>query len=76
MLMTLGIILIGMWFIVGRSIGFLGVIIAVILLSSVFSHDPLAQLAMRFIMNIGMPLLVLWGFLRVVMGNNSSKRRP
>lgn len=76
MLMTLGIVPIGMWLIVGRGIGLLGGIIVVILLSTVFPHDPLAQLAMRFIMNIGVPLLIIWGLLRMVVGNQSNKRRP
>ena len=74
-LITIGIILIGLYVVMGRGTGLMTGIVLVVVLCAGFPHDPLAQLALRFILNIIIPLIMLWGLFRMVAGRGNAGSR-
>ena len=65
----------GLWLVVGRSMGLMSGIVLVVVLCAVFTHDPLAQLVVRLIMNVGVPLVIILGLFRMAAGWGSARGR-
>lgn len=72
---TMAFVCISLWLVVGRSMGLMSGIVLVVVLCTVFTHDPLAQLVVRLILNAGVPLVIILGLFRMVAGWGSARTR-